>query len=186
MRILIDAGHGGDDSGAINKITNQREDRTNFNVSLMLAAMLTKKSHDISLMRKSHDETITLNTRMAAILTIKPELVISIHHNAFNTTAKGAEVLAQVANDTSYKFAQELLKQFENIGQKTRSVVRKWNSSKTEDYYGILRYSQKVHCPAVITEFAFIDNKYDVQMINTYEKQWKQAEAICQAVDKIF
>ncbi len=187
MRIFLDQGHGGSDGGAVAS-TGQTEARTNYNVCAFLYGMLTKMGHDVSLARSHHDENITLLERRAKMHSIRPDLVISVHHNAFNTKARGAEVLAQWKDrngGASKEFATYLLDEFEALGLIRRSVVHQVNSTGDADYYGILRYADEIGAVAVITEFAFIDNDEDLMFINGYDKQELQANAISKAVAKM-
>lgn len=184
MKIILDAGHGGKDSGAVNVATGQREDRTNYNVVCFLAAMLTKAGHEVELLRKRHDENIGLNERQARIKQARPNLVISVHHNASNGKASGGEVIAQIDNKASTLLAGLIGEEWAKIGQKIRPIVYKKNSTGTADYYGILRAASEVSCPAVITEYAFIDNAEDIKRINGYDKQENEAKAIFEAIKR--
>lgn len=183
MKIILDAGHGGSDSGAVNPKTKQREDRTNYNVVLFLAAMLTEAGHEVELLRKRHGESVSLSERMERIKSARPNLVVSVHHNASGSgKASGGEVLAQLNNKSSTLLAGLIGEEWAKIGQNIRPIVYKKNSSGTADYYGILRAAAGVNCPAVITEYAFIDNDADLTRINTYIKQKAEADAIYKAI----
>lgn len=183
MKIYLDAGHGGKDPGSIHPKTRQQEDRTNFNVMLMLAGMLTDIGYEVALSRKRHDEVVPLQDRMDYIRKAKPDVVVSIHHNASSAhNAAGGEVIAQVKKGQSTRLAESIGRYFEKTGQKMRPIVYKWNSNGTADYYGILRAAAEVGTPAVITEYAFIDNDADLARINTYQKQGEEAAALRDAI----
>lgn len=184
MKILIDAGHGGSDSGAVNPKTKQREDRTNFNVTLMLAGLLTEAGYEVELMRKRHDESISVNDRMSRIKKAKPDLFISIHHNSSgNGKAKGGEVLAQVKCGKSDKFAQFIIDEWKKNGRPVRGIRHVWNSAGNADYYGVLRAAASAGVVGVITEYAFIDNDDDLKSINSYRVQMEEAFALFDAID---
>lgn len=183
MRVLIDAGHGGKDSGAVNFITSQREDRTNYNVALLLGSMMTEIGAEAILSRRAHEETVSLSTRMAQIRSFRPDVVVSIHHNASpKHNASGGEVIAQIKKGRSAELASNLNQIWEGLGLSVRPIVYKVNNTGTADYYGILRASAEVGVPAVITEYAFIDHDEDIRLIDSYAKQKTEAESIRDAL----
>ena len=137
--------------------------------------------------REGRDETISLTDRMNLIRQVRPDLVISVHHNATtNHNASGAEVLAQVADKEggpSTELAELINAEYEKIGQKVRPIVYRLNSSQTADYYGLLRAAAGVDVTAVISEFAFLDNPEDWVKIDSPEDLQAEAEALFRAVD---
>ena len=70
--------------------------------------------------------------------------------------------------------------EFENIGQTYLGNI--YRSGSRGDYYGVLRAAASVGIPAVITEFAFIDNPTDVKLVDTKDKRKAEALAIYKAV----
>ena len=64
------------------------------------------------------------------------DLFFSIHHNAANTTARGAEVLAQIADRNggpTKLLAEALLEEYADLGVPIRSVV--FREGSNGDYY---------------------------------------------------
>lgn len=186
--ILIDPGHGGNDSGAVAS-TGQREDRTNLNVALYLQQMLRSAGYQVDMTRTKHEEIVSLNTRMAMIRAKPYDLVVSIHHNGGG--GDGSEICVQVDNrkkaydDKSLKLAGFILDEFKKLGQNLRinPIIRKLNSSGNVDYFGVLRAAAGKGIPAVITELAFVDSK-DVCIVDTYADQKAEVMAIATAVKK--
>ena len=89
--VVIDAGHGGHDPGAIGKIS--KEKNINLNVALKVGNLIKKNCDDVKLIyTRSKDVFIPLARRAEIANNAKADLFISIHTNALanNRTAKGA------------------------------------------------------------------------------------------------
>lgn len=185
--IWIDAGHGGSDAGAAGN--GLLEKNLNLTVANEVVRLLRATGFEVVTTRTS-DTTVELTDRMNQIRANPPSLVVSVHHNAFNGTAHGAEVLAQVADingGPSTELANLLIQEYESIGQSSRptAVVHKANSSGT-DYYGLLRAAAEVNVPAVISEFAFIDSEIDRPLIDNEAALMREAQAIYRAICRYY
>lgn len=185
--IWIDAGHGGTDSGSTGN--GLLEKNLNITVANEVVRLLRATGFEVVTTRTG-DETISLTDRMNQIRNNPPSLVVSVHHNAFNGNAHGAEVLAQVADlngGPSTELAELLIEEYVSIGQTARpnAVVHKANSSGT-DYYGLLRAAAEVGVPAVISEFAFIDSTIDLPLVNSQEALMREAQAIYRAICRYY
>ena len=89
--VVIDAGHGGHDPGAIGKIS--KEKNINLNVALKLGNLIKKNCDDVKVIyTRSRDVFIPLDRRAEIANNAKADLFISVHTNALakNRTAKGA------------------------------------------------------------------------------------------------
>jgi N-acetylmuramoyl-L-alanine amidase len=76
--IMLDSGHGGDDSGAIRH--GVKESRLNLAAALELRKYLELLGAKVIMTRDS-DRAVSLNERFDAVETKKPDLFISLHHN---------------------------------------------------------------------------------------------------------
>ena len=89
--VVIDAGHGGDDPGAIGRAA--REKTLNLNAALQLGGMIKEAYPEVDVIyTRSTDVFIPLRTRADIANKNKADLFISIHTNASdNRSASGAE-----------------------------------------------------------------------------------------------
>ena len=174
--IIIDAGHGGTDPGAISpeitekdytlKISNYMYDRFN---QLGIPTFITRQD----------DITLSPSNR---INTIKPyvkssdDIVISNHLNAGG--GDGAEVIYALRNNDA--LSRMILNNIEETGQNVRKwYQRKLPSDNTKDYYYIIRDTNPAE--SVLIEYGFVDSNKDDK--NQIRDNWQNmAEAVVKAV----
>ena len=169
--VVLDAGHGGADSGAVNPINGAiKEKDYTLNTTLATSEYLRSKGINVVLTR-SNDTTLTLLQRSNISNSIDPDLFSSVHYNSFNQVAKGTEVFYNYrdrnggpSKTAATNVLNSILEGFEftNRGIKTRTL----NDGVT-DYLSVLR---NTNAPAILIECGFIDNDYDMGLLNTSEK----------------
>ena len=89
--VVIDAGHGGNDPGAIGKISREKD--INLKVALKLGSLIRSNCKDVKVIyTRNKDVFVSLNRRAEIANNVKADLFISIHTNALakNNTIKGA------------------------------------------------------------------------------------------------
>ena len=96
-------------------------------------------------------------------LNVKPDFIVSLHCNAFDTHATGTEVLYYHSSSSGKHMAEVLQKEIVNaLKLRDRGVKEK----HTEDRGGyLLRYTD---APCVICEPFFIDNDVDCKTAHDY------------------
>lgn len=89
MKIAIDAGHGGSNSGAIGVKTRTPEKDYNLKIAKYLKRELERKGAEV-FMTREEDLDLSMAERTLLLREAAPDLLISIHHNASsNPEAKG-------------------------------------------------------------------------------------------------
>lgn len=160
--IIIDAGHGGRDSGAVGNGLQEKD------LSLRIA-QIQKRLCDIygieSVIIRNTDIFIDLNARCklinASISDTTSDICISNHINsAESATAFGFEIIKKVSDESSY--ADDLLKMVKRsdiLAVRRVYTVRNINGS---DHFAINRL---VKCRSYILEWGFIKNKRDMDSL---------------------
>jgi len=82
-RIVIDAGHGGTDAGALGFLAGYDEKDLNLAIALVLREKLEVLGAEV-LMTREDDTTVSLTERMDFLNRESPDLSISVHHNSVN------------------------------------------------------------------------------------------------------
>lgn len=175
--IIIDAGHGGDDGGAV--ANNLTEKDINLKISQILSDMFVSNGYNV-IMSRSSDNSIesfgtTLRERKVSDMKNRLEIynsdenniVISIHQNKFEIEKySGAQIFYSPNNEKSSVLA-------ENVKSSIVSLIQPENTREckqaTKDIY--LLYNSKV--PSIIVECGFLSNYEEAQKLNTeiYQKQ---------------
>ena len=169
FKVFLGIGHGGKDPGAV---ANGFEE-ADLNLNIGLACRDELERHGVTvLMSRTKDENDDVNEEIRECNAFNPDLAGDIHNNAGG--GDGAEVLHSIVGDKGKELAQAILDEIVSIGQNSRGIKTRKNSKGT-DYYGFLRSTS---CPAVIVECAFVDNRKDMEIIDTLEEQKKMGVAI--------
>ena len=174
--VIIDAGHGGVDSGA------RGSDMLEKDYNLLISKYMYDRFRELGVpayLTRDSDVTLEPKNRTNRILSFfgndPNAIVISNHLNAGGGT--GAEVIYALRNDS--KLANSILNNIGNTGQSTRRVYqRRLPFDSTKDYYYILRDTGKTE--PLIVEYGFIDNDKDLTFLKDNYKNL--AEAVIKAV----
>lgn len=174
-KVYVGIGHGGKDPGAV---ANGFEE-ANLNLAIGKACADELKRHGVEVMlSRSSDVYESVDQKVAECNKFDPDLCLDIHNNAGG--GDGAEVYHHHGGGTSKTMAQNILDAIVAIGQNSRGIKTKVNSSG-KDYFGFIRSTK---APAVIVECAFVDNKTDVKIIDTFAEQKAMGVAIAKGVLK--
>lgn len=182
--IILDAGHGGADGGAVSA-EGAVESDINLQITRRLALLLLFCGENVALTRTdesdlSSPEATTikeqkasdLKNRVAAINSAENAVLISIHQNslaghpevhgaqAFYNKISGSELLAA--------FIQQQLNQAQNQG----------NEKLSKAIDNSIYLMKEVNCPAVLVECGFLSNPSEARNLCTEEYQMQLALSI--------
>ena len=185
MTVIVDPGHGGSDVGATSLDGTYDEKHINLTVAKYLQSYLKSAGVNVIMVRDTLEDGSDLTLRGAVMERYQDtaDLFFSIHHNAANTAARGAEALAQVADKNGGPtkiLAEKLLEEYRALGVPIRSIV--FREGRNGDYYYTNRAAASLFIPALTSEFCFIDNAQDQKFIDSEEDWQKQARAQCNAI----
>ena len=172
-KIFIGVGHGGTDAGAVANGLKEKD----LNLSIALACRDVLERHGVTvLMSRTKDEPDTVNEEIKECNAFGPDYAVDIHNNAGG--GDGAETFHTLTYGKGKTLAQNVLSQIVAIGQNSRGVKTRANSSGT-NYYAFIRQTK---APAIIVECAFVDNKTDIAIIDTLPEQQKMGVAIAKGI----
>lgn len=187
--IVIDAGHGGEDGGAVSE-NGILEKEVNLEVSKKLEHLLNLFGVSTEMIRRD-DSSLGENSselirnrkvrdirrRVEIINNIPDALLVSIHQNSFpQENCKGAQVFYSERNEESKVVAEFLQEELRNVLDKNN--LRK---AKTDSSIYILN---NVNCPAILIECGFLTNKEEAKLLATESYQKKIASCITGAIIK--
>jgi N-acetylmuramoyl-L-alanine amidase len=170
--VVIDAGHGGRDPGAVGSLVHEKV--LTLRASLMLQKELERQGFKVY-MTRTKDEYVNLYDRAAMAEALNATIFVSIHINAHTgSTANGVEVLygnQSLSSDKglAQKIQNELVKQ---LGATNRGIAHRPN----------LAVLRETSMPSVLAELGFISNPAEQSklMDNTYLQ--KAANAIAKGI----
>ncbi len=172
-KVFVGVGHGGADPGAV---ANDLEEKT-LNLQIAHACCGELERHGVSVrMSRTKDENDPVSEEIKECNDYNPDLALDIHINAGG--GDGAEIYYHHNGGQGKVLAQNILNELVGIGQNSRGLKTKTNTAG-KDYYAFIRETK---APAIIIECAFVDNKYDVQIIDTEAEQKAMGIAIARGV----
>ena len=178
-KIVVDAGHGGNDSGAVGNGIIEKD--LNLKISKYIFNRLKELGADVYITRDT-DETLSPTERVNRVLNAfgnsKDVVVISNHINAGG--GDGAEVIYALRNNDT--LSKLILNELENEGQNIRRAYqRRLPTDSSRDYYFMQRNTGNTE--SVTVEYGFLDSKGDD--VNQLKNNWENfAEAVVRAVSE--
>lgn len=167
--IVIDPGHGGEDTGAISQ-NNVNEKDIVLDISLKLGEKLEENNFKVYFTRKS-DKALGNTVRSDIINRAKfinarnADIFLSIHLNGSDIqSAKGVESYSRFLDDKSYLLAESIQDELSSIEYTKDRGIKETN----EKSLGILRYT---NITGVLLELGFITNSEDEKYLISEEGQ---------------
>lgn len=173
-KVFLGVGHGGTDPGAVGFLI---EKDVNLTMAIACRDFLVDHGVDVR-MSRTVDENDPLTEVINECNTFNPDLAADIHNNAGQ--GDGFEVFYHYKGGTSKTLAKNIEKEVIDVGQNSRGLKTKLNSSGT-DYFGFIRQTT---APAVILEGVFVDNKTDVQIADELHEQQAFGKAYAKGILK--
>jgi len=157
-RIVVDAGHGGSDPGAVNG--NLRESDFNLEAALYMYNRFKELGVPVAITRDT-DRTLTRSERLSIMNDTfgndEQVIILSNHINAGG--GEGAEVVYPLRSND--ELAKSILESIGREGQIMRKVYQRvLPENPSKDYYYIMRETPDT--TALLIEYGFIDNTNDV------------------------
>jgi N-acetylmuramoyl-L-alanine amidase len=175
--IAIDAGHGGDDTGAINQVAGINEKTVTLAISLQLQRLLESQGHEVLMTRRT-DIFVPLGQRAELANNAGTEIFVSIHCNsAENASATGIETYHHPNSEMGQVLATAA----------HRALVAAFPSHLDRGVkpanFQVLRETQM---PACLVETEFISNNQQAQFLANPANQEKIARAIADGIKAYF
>ncbi len=168
--IIVDAGHGGKDSGgAVNGYT---EADSNLVFANLLKRELTAAGAEV-IMTRTDNTGLTAAQRRGIIHNYEPDLVISVHRNGGGSNGFGAYYFNPFSADASKYVYAETMK---------TDLYRK-SSGSSWHYFFLNRVGI---CPSILTENGYLDDEEDRLNMYDADHQTACAKAIVKGVIKYF
>lgn len=179
--VVIDAGHGGKDPGAVAKDGTKEKD-LNIDVAKRLNRILTGLGFD-TVMTRTDDSYVDLQSRSGLANNSYADFFMSIHFNAFTSSAKGIETL-YFPNEVTPENPIDN-KVMANIFHNELIGALKRPSRGITPRPG-LHVLNKTKMPAILAELGFITNPEELAQIKKPEYREMAARALASSIVKYF
>ena len=167
-KIVLDAGHGGTDYGAIREGVNEKD--ITLDITQRVDAILRSKGYRVSLVR-SDDTFVSLEDRVEFSENEGPEIFVSIHVNsAVSNDPNGIET--HWYHDYSKELAEIIHKHM------TKEVKANDRGLFKSKFYVI----NHTTVPAVLCEIGFLSNDTERNELITESRKQKTAKAIAEGI----
>lgn len=177
ISILLDPGHGGADPGAVGP-TGLKESDTNLRVARYLRDLLRADGAEVKMTREK-DTTLSLGERVAMAEKLKPDLFVSIHHNASlkpRNTDRSEIYYNAIDHGISQAVGRNMTDELAEFGFGEESII-------VPAGFFVLRNNPS---PAVLTEGGYISIPHIEKGLKTGKALTNQAEALRQAIKESF
>ncbi|MGH9008918.1 MAG: N-acetylmuramoyl-L-alanine amidase [Acidimicrobiia bacterium] len=191
--VVLDAGHGGKETGAIGPLGNRE---SALNRAVVAHARRALEAAGISaVLTRTDDYRIGLAPRAAIVAAVKPKAVVSIHHNASSSRLRnepGTEIFHQAVGASAAESGRLAgLLHEEVTATLARYEVTEWaatpwagvkprRNSEGDDYYGILRRTQGT--PTALLEVGFISHQPEERLYARTAVQQAVGQAVARGV----
>ncbi len=167
-KVVLDAGHGGTDYGAIREGINEKD--ITLDLTNRVAALLKSKGYKVAFTRKD-DTFVSLEDRVDISENENPEIFVSIHVNsAVATEPSGIEThyYHEYSKELANTIQNHLIK---NIDSKNRGILK-------SKFYVI----NHTTVPAVLVETGFLSNPQERADLITEKRKQATAKSIADGI----
>ncbi len=190
--VILDAGHGGFDGGAVGADGTAEKD-INLNIALTVANILRQEGYRVVLTREADVSTDDVETEQIALrkksdlrnrLSLMKDypnaLFVSVHLNKFTTTAaNGSQVFYSPKTEGSKKLSENIQSSIISLLQPSNTRVCKKATSSTYILYNAT-------IPAVLVECGFLSNKAELEKLKQPDYQANLAFCIAKGINDFY
>ena len=173
--IVIDAGHGGRDSGAVSSDNSIFEKDITLSTAILLRNRLQDAGANVILSRSS-DEFVSLDDRVITGHNYQADLFISLHYDAI-------EVANSMSGTTTYYYSESNLELANTVNRYLAQLGPLNNNGVRHGNYYVLRANNQ---PSILLELGYMNSDIDIQHIDTIAYQSTIVEAVYQALREYY
>ncbi|MBE6537897.1 MAG: hypothetical protein E7671_00340 [Ruminococcaceae bacterium] len=186
--VIIDAGHGGEDGGAVG-INGAKEKDLNLDISFKLCDMLKNAGFNVIMTRtedillydrnadyKGRKKSLDLRARLEKAKSVADPIFISIHMNAFPSSKYSGLQVWYSKNDNGSRILADI------IQERVKSTLQNENNRKTKAADSSIYLLDRAEYPAVLIECGFLSNEEECRMLSDENYRQKLATVLFEAI----
>jgi N-acetylmuramoyl-L-alanine amidase len=175
--IVVDPGHGGNDSGTIGTTYGTWEKSLNLSTSIHLKRELEQRGATVVMTRATDEERPSLDERVAIAEQSGGDAFVSIHYNSASTAAASGILTFYYSGDKDKPLAAAIERRLAEgeLGLASGGVS-----------FGNFHVMRENSLPAVLLELGFLTNPLDEELARTDDYLLKAAQAIALGLEDYF
>ncbi len=193
FKIVIDAGHGEPDGGAVSK-DGVKESELNLQIAEKLASKLKENNFDVVMTREDENNIASESVQNKKIREIKTD---DLNNRVKIANESGASILVSIHmnkfEDSKYRGWQTFYSKNSEEGKKLAELIQEsigecveYENKRTALKIEGIKIIDKSTIPAVIVECGFLSNEDECKLLQDDSYQEKLAEGIKNGIIKYF
>jgi len=166
--VVIDAGHGGSDYGAIRSGINEKD--INLDIAKRVQAILTNKGVEVEMIRMT-DATVSLEDRTTICASKCPDVFISIHVNS--------SVKPEITGIETHYYHQDSLDFAQTVHSSLISYIKSKDRGLFKSRFYVINHTT---VPAILVETGFMSNDEERAELVSEQRKEQTAKAIADGV----
>lgn len=171
-RVVIDAGHGGTDYGAIRNGINEKD--ITLDVSKRVEALLKKQGYHV-VMTRTNDIFVSLEDRVNISETNAPDIFVSIHVNS--------SVKPEITGIETHYYHQESLNLAQTVHSSIASTIKSNNRGLFKSKFYVINHTT---APAILIEIGFLSNDNERAQLVSDKRKQDTAKSIVEGINNYF
>ena len=171
-KVVIDAGHGGSDYGAIRNGINEKD--ITLDVAKRVEALLKKEGYAVKMTRTS-DVYVSLQGRCDISNAYDPDIFVSIHVNS--------SVRPEITGIETHYYNQESMSLAQTLHSSLASNINSKNRGLFKSKFYVINHTT---APSILMEIGFISNDGERAQLVSEKRKQDTAKAIAEGVKNYF
>lgn len=171
-RVVIDAGHGGADAGAIGG--GIQEKAITLDVAKRVETLLKQKGYEVK-MTRTNDTYVSLQDRVEISEEYAPDIFVSIHVNS--------SVKPEITGVETHYYHQESMALAQTVHSSFASAVQSPNRGLFKSKFYVINHTTS---PAILVEIGFISNCNERTQLAGEKRKQATAKSIADGIQEYF
>jgi len=168
--IMLDAGHGGKDPGAISGITGIQEASLTWATAVAVKEALSCYEGVKVYLSRDENTWFTNTGRAMAGKAMNADFIISLHYNSSMTEGASGCMTYRSSNvyyeTATVDMSNRILAKLEALGLKNNGAQTRISDETGEDYYTQIAEGVRAGIPVIIVEHLFLSTASDVMLVS--------------------
>ena len=171
-KIVLDAGHGGSDAGAIGGGIHEKD--ITLDVAKRVEKLLKQKGYLVQTTRDD-DTYVSLQDRVSISENYEPDIFVSIHVNS--------SVRPEITGVETHYYHQESMSLAQTVHSSLASAVQSPNRGLFKSKFYVINHTT---APAILVEIGFISNSSEREQLISEKRKQATAKAIADGIQNYF